>query len=114
MNTEDHDDLWHLLGKAKVPVASSLFSRNVLRAVREETQEKVGVLAWLRGHWQVAAVGACSLVIAGFVLAPTVENQREGTTMLLAEKVSQSADFQVIINFDELWALEESSAWLEN
>ena len=113
MNTEEHDDLWHLLAKAKAPAVSPFFSRNVLRAIREEGEEKVRVLAWLRRRWQLATVGTCALLIAGFALTPGTE-QPDQTIMLLAEKVSQSTDYQVISDLDELLASEESSVWLEN
>ena len=113
MNTEEHDDLWHLLGKAKAPAASPFFSRNILRAIRAEQQERPGVLPWLRRHWQLATAGACALIIAGFALLPAPEHP-DPTTMLLAEKVSQSIDYQVIDNLDELIASEENLAWLEN
>ena len=53
MNTEEHDDLWHLLGKAKVPEVSPFFSRNVLRALRETAPENGGVLGWLRDRKSV-------------------------------------------------------------
>ena len=33
---EEHDELWQLLGKANQPQPSPFFSRNVLRAIREE------------------------------------------------------------------------------
>ena len=112
MNTEDHDDLWHLLGKARMPAESPFFSRNVLRAIRKERREKTGAFGWLRRRWQLAAVGICALVIAGFVLTPRTE-QPDQTTLLLAEKVSQSSDYQVISHLDELLASEESSVWLE-
>ena len=36
MNTEEHDDLWQLLGKARTPSVSPFFSRNVVRAARED------------------------------------------------------------------------------
>ena len=61
MNTEEHDDLWQLLGRAKAPAASPFFSRNVLRAIREEEQERPGFFAWLRQHWQVTAISTCAL-----------------------------------------------------
>ena len=113
MNTEEHDDLWHLLGKAKAPEVSPFFSRNVLRAIREDKQENAGFVAWLRRRWQVAAIGTGALLIAGFALTPPAE-QADQTTMLLAEKVSQSTDYQVISDLDELLASEESAVWLEN
>ena len=112
MNTEEHDDLWCLLGKAKAPVASPFFSRNVLRTIRVEAQDKRGVFGWLRSRWQLAAISTCVLIVAGLALTPRVE-QTDQTTMLLAKQISQSHDYQVIINLDELLASEESSVWLE-
>ncbi len=112
MNTDEHDDLWSLLGKAKAPLASPFFSRNVLRAIREEAPEKRGVFGWLRARWRLAAVGACMLIAAGVALTPRGE-QPDQATMLLAQEVSQSPDYQVISHLDELLASEESSVWLE-
>ena len=112
MNTDEHDDLWSLLGKAKAPAASPFFSRNVLRAIREGAPEKRGVFAWVRLRWRLTAVSACVLIIVGFAL-PTRVEQPDKTTMLLAEQVSQSPDYQVISHLDELLASVESSVWLE-
>ena len=112
MNTDEHDDLWHLLGKAKVPDVSPFFSRNILRALRGATPEESGIFVWLRRRWQVTAVGACAVLVAGFALLPQGE-QPDQTTMLLAQEVSQSSDYQVISHLDELLASEASSVWLE-
>ena len=113
MNTEENDDLWLLLGKARTPAASPFFARNVLRALREEQQEKPGVFAWLRRHWPLGALGTCALAVAALVLAPSPE-RADQSTVILAESVAQSIDYQVISNLDELIASEESLAWLEN
>ena len=113
MNNEENDDLWRLLGKARQPAASPFFSRNVLRAIRGETRESVSVFAWLRRHWHLATAAACTLMISSFVLSPG-EKQPDQSTMILAEKVSQSADYQVINHLDELLASEKSAVWLEN
>lgn len=112
MNTDEHDDLWHLLGKAKVPKVSPFFSRNILRAIREAAPEKGGLSVWLRRRWQFITVSACALLVAGFVLIPRTE-QPDFTAMLFAKEVSQSTDYQVISNLDELLASEASSVWLE-
>jgi hypothetical protein len=50
MKNEEHDDLWELLGRARPVKASPMFSRNVLRAVRQVggRNPKRGFLEWLR------------------------------------------------------------------
>lgn len=112
MNTEEHDDLWRLLGRAKSPDASPFFSRNVLRAIREEGQERPGFFVWLRQHWRVAAISTCAVVIsAGLVLVR--EEQSSDPDLLLAQQVSVSPDYQVISNLDELLDSEHNSVWLE-
>ena len=113
MNNEEHDDLWQFLGRAKPPVGSAFFSRNVLRAIRTETQDRTGVFAWLHLHWGLAAVSACAASIAWLALSPQTEDPDKATT-LLAEQVSQSPDYQVINHLDELLASEENSVWLED
>lgn len=115
MNTEEHDDLWRLLGKVRTPSASPFFSRNVQRAIREERQETTGVFAWLRRHWQLGALGTCAVAVAALALAPGPQRTEvPDPTAILAEQLSQSIDYQVISNLDELIASEESLAWLEN
>jgi len=113
MNTEEQDDLWRLLGKAGTPSISPFFSRNVVRAARESAQEKFSVITWLRGHWAVAAVGACAVVVSGFVLIPRSAPQSEQIT-LLAQQFSTSPDYQVVNHLDELLDSEKDSVWLDN
>ena len=58
MNTEEHDDLWILLEKARTPQPSPFFSRNVLRAIREQQHTRSpGLAGWLR-RWRVPALSA--------------------------------------------------------
>ncbi len=117
MNTEEQDDLWRLLGKARTPSVSPFFSRNVVRAAREaspvKTGERSGVIAWLRSHWAIPAVGACAVVVSGFVLIPRPTPQAEQIT-LLAKQFSTSPDYQVVNHLDELLDSEKNSVWLEN
>jgi hypothetical protein len=115
MNTEEQDDLWRLLGKARTPSISPFFSRNVVRAARESasSKEKFGVVAWLRGHWAIAAVGACAVFVSGFVLIPRPAPQSE-QIKLLAQQFSTSPDYQVVNHLDELLDSEKNSVWLDN
>lgn len=113
MNTEEQDDLWRLLGKARTPSISPFFSRNVLRTIRESAQEKAGVMRWLRAHWTIAAVSACVVAVSAFALVPRPAAQSEQIT-LLAQEFSASPDYQVVNHLDELLDSEKNSVWLEN
>jgi hypothetical protein len=113
MNHEEHDDLWELLGKARLAKHSPFFSRNVLRAVREEKPERVGFRGWFFSRWTALVVGCGAVVIAAFVLVPKPQ-QPVDPVAVLAEHVSASPDYAVISNLDELLAAEESSVWLDH
>jgi len=115
MNTDEQDDLWRLLGQAKAPAVSPFFSRNVLRAIREEKQEKPGLFAWLHWRWLTLAASACVLVVASSVALhhPSAPLAQADPVMILAQQVSTSPDYQVINHLDELLASEETSIWLE-
>jgi hypothetical protein len=111
MNTEEHDDLWELLGRAKETKASPFFSRNVLRAIREEESSKVGWFNWLRTRWGLAALGAAALAVVATV--SILPEQRPDPLIALASQVSASPDYQVISNLDELLDSERNSVWLD-
>lgn len=109
---EEHDALWQLLGKARQPQVSPFFSRNVLREVRGLHGEPAGWFAGLRRHWQVAALTACALALAG--VATLHQSRPDESLIVLAQQVSASADYSVIENLDELLEADENSVWLDN
>jgi hypothetical protein len=114
MNTDEQDDLWRLLGDAKAPTVSPFFSRNVLRAIREEKREKPGLSAWLHWRWLTLAASACVLVVAsGLAWRDATRPPQLDPVMVLAQQVSTSPDYQVINHLDELLASEETSIWLD-
>ena len=119
MNSSDeNDDLWRLLGKTRPPAVSHFFSRDVLREVRGLRQEPSGILATLRRHWQwtLATVAtACGIAVLATQFAGG--ESRSGQPDALAEvvqQVSDSPDYFVINDLDDLLASEESSVWLDN
>jgi len=115
MNRDEQDDLWQLLGKAREPRISPFFSRNVLRAVREESQpeENPGLFSWWRRRWRSAAVAMCGLFLltAGIVFNLP---QHPDQISVLAQQVSLSPDYDVITHLDELIETEENAVWLDN
>jgi hypothetical protein len=118
MNSEEQDDLWCLLGKARKPTVSPFFSRDVIREVRNLSQEQVGFIAWLRRHWQVPALATCAVVVITGTFIKSAHSERlamnhEEQFLAMAETVSESPDYQVIAHLDELLDSEESSLWLD-
>jgi hypothetical protein len=113
MNTEEHDELWQLLGKAKQPQPSPFFARNVLRAIREEKPAPVSVFDWLRRRWASAALASAAVALLAVAFIPSDEQPQSDTLLLAAEEVSASPDYAVISNLDELLDSERNSVWLE-
>ena len=131
MKTDEHDDLWELLGQARKPEVSPFFSRNVLREVRSLRQESPTFWSWFKRHWQIPAVTLAAFALAaGALFEETQETQgrtarsvaakalstpaavEDPQLLVLAEKVSNSPDYRVIGHLDELLDSEHNSIWL--
>ena len=116
--SDENDDLWRLLGKARPPTVPPFFSRDVLREVRNLRQEPPGFFTTLRRHWQLTLAGAAAGCLAVFAAAQFIggdprDNQPDALTEIV-EQVSYSPDYFVIADLDDLLASEESSVWLDN
>ena len=116
MNTEEHDDLWELLGKARQPAPSPFFSRNVLREVRGLEQERRASWTSFFFRWQPLTATVCvAAVLAGSWIAShrhDDEEQQRQQLIVMAERVYSSPDYAVITDLDELLDSEKNSAWL--
>lgn len=117
MNSDEHDDLWRLLGKARSTRVSPFFSRNVLRAIREEQPEHaVRWVAWLRARWAyVWATAALAAIVITVLPATSFRSLRErGLDPIdqAAIEVASSPDFNVIANLDDLLASQDNDVWL--
>jgi len=122
MKADDNDKLWALLGKTKEPAVSPFFSRNVLRAVRQERQGQDASPArsffrFLRHWtWQLAIAGTCA-VAALITIAPGTFVRHHHSTAVkatFARQIAGNPDYEVIKHLDELVADEESSLWLDD
>lgn len=123
MKNEEHDDLWELLGRARPVKASPMFSRNVLRAVRQlEPEKEKGLMEWLRAGWNWLAVtgAAAAMLFLTFGLrtsAPVASQQLAMATPVenaVLEKVIRSSDLAVIANLDLLVSMDDNDLWLDS
>ncbi|HEV7402564.1 MAG TPA: hypothetical protein VGO11_06555 [Chthoniobacteraceae bacterium] len=114
MNTEEHDDLWELLGKARQPAPSPFFSRNVLREVRGLQQERRSFWAGFFFRWQplTATVCVAALITGSWIASNRRQAEERQQLLVMAEKVYTSPDYGVIKDLDELLDSEKNSAWL--
>ncbi len=93
MNHDDQDDLWKLLGQARPPRVSPFFSRNVLRAVREQQPEpRPNWLTTLRSHWR--GLFAATAVLTVFIVVSLqpdrqADRRHREATIVSSEKVDQ-------------------------
>jgi hypothetical protein len=120
MKNEEHDDLWELLGRARPHKASPMFSRNVLRAVRQlEPDKERGFFEWLRVGWNWLIVSGAATAVLLLALnlrtAPPAPPQRQVAMVdnSVVEEIVRSPDLAVIANLDMLVAMDDSDLWLE-
>jgi hypothetical protein len=125
MKNEEHDDLWELLGRARPVKASPLFSRNVLRAVRQlEPEKERGFFEWLRVGWNWLIVSGAATAVLFLSLsmrtAPPAERQVASASAsasvenAVLEEIVRSPDLAVIANLDMLVAMDDNDLWLES
>ena len=112
--SDENDDLWRLLGKARPPAVSPFFSRDVLREIRNLGQEQPGFFAALRRRWQLTLAITAATCIAVVAASQFVDNSQPDALTEVVEQVSDSPDYFVIADLDDLLASEESSVWLDN
>ncbi len=104
MNREEDPQLWDLLGRSKGTVPSPFFARNVVRAVRAETPEWYGVMAWFNLRRLAPTLSAVAvLAIAGFTFQ--VLNHRgspqRGFTAVEVQDSEVDADLDLLASNDD-------------
>jgi hypothetical protein len=117
MNDPERDDLWELLGKAKPPKVSPFFARNVLREARnlDSGQAPAWRRAWLQWRWPAlgATAALAALLALGPLGTPPAADAPAAPAPTASAEALDPADFDVIVNLDELLALDSTSTWLE-
>lgn len=100
-----------------------MFSRNVLRAVRQlEPQKERSFVEWLRAGWNwLAVTGAAAAVLFltfGLQTSPPSAPQQVAAAVpaenAVLEEVLRSPDLAVIANLDLLVAMDDNDLWLDS
>lgn len=116
--SDEQDDLWNLLGKAAQPKVSPFFARNVVREIRAVPRERSGVWGMIVRHWRASVVGLATCSVAAFAAFHFVgnasQNRQIDSLLAITEQISESPDFYVINDLDDLMASEENSLWLDS
>ena len=116
--SDENDDLWKLLGQARQRKVSPFFARNVVREIRGSRREQPCFLRLLSRHWRFTVAGTaigCLAAVAAFQFVGNASQSRQIDSLVaITEQISDSPDFYVINDLDDLLASEESSVWLDN
>lgn len=117
MNDDEKDELWEFLGKAREPKASSFFTANIMRKIREEAERPSGVAAfvlWLRRKWFIPATAAAfAVAVMALFPKPTITSFSLPTVDEMALAVADSSEVQFITDLDTLVAADNNAIWLE-
>ena len=106
MNRDEDPQLWDLLGRSKGLTPSPLFARNVVRAVRSQSDKGQGMLAWFSLRRLVPALSATAVVaITAFTFFQVLHHQdrspQPGFASAEIQDAELVADLDVLVNDDD-------------
>ena len=111
MNDPERDQLWRLLGKAKVEETSPFFAAKVVASVRKLKEDRrVFWVNWIRFGLPGALAGALAVFFTVFTVR--VENKIESKPVIVTQ--TEPSDLEVIADLDSALSSEESSVWLDS
>ena len=112
MNDPERDQLWHLLGKAKLEEPSPFFAAKVVASVRKlKADRRMFWANWLRFGLPGAVAGA--LAVSLTVFSVRVEHKMQTKPAAIFTQTEPS-DLELIADLDPALSSEETSVWLES
>lgn len=103
-----HDSLWDLLGRAPSIQPSPFFTRNVLRAVRNQAPQADSLWSIFLRLRNLALGGAVAAI--ALLMGTTLTQETTPADLLL---LTHSRDFEVIAHLHELLNSDENIVWPE-
>jgi hypothetical protein len=111
MNDPERDQLWCLLGKAKVEEPSPFFVAKVVASVRKLKEDRRAFWAnWIRFGLPGAVAGALAVCLT--VFSVRVEHKIEPKPAIVTQ--TEPSDLELIADLDSALSSEESSVWLDS
>jgi hypothetical protein len=111
MNDPERDQLWDLLGKAKVAKPSPFFVAKTVGAVRKLQADRRSFWAnWARFGLPGALAGALAVFFT--VFGVRTEHKLETKPVVTAQ--TEPSDLELIADLDSALSSEESSVWLDS
>jgi hypothetical protein len=111
MNDPERDELWDLLGKAKVTNPSPFFAAKTVAAVRKlQTARRSFWTNWARFGLPGALAGALAVFFTVF----SVRTEPKTETKPLVTTQSEPSDLELIADLDSALSSEESFVWLDS
>jgi len=117
MNDPERDQLWRLLGKAKVEEPSPFFAAKVVASVRKlQKDRRIFWVNWLRFGLPGALAGALAVFLS--VFSVHVEQKIESKPVIVTHVThvtqTEPSDLELIADLDSALSSEESSVWLDS
>lgn len=111
MNDPERDELWEVLGKAKVADPSPFFAAKTVAAVRKLQADRRAFWAnWARFGLPGALAGALAVFFT--VLSVRTEPKIETKPAVVTQ--AEPSDLELIADLDSALSSEESSVWLDS
>ena len=111
MNDPERDELWHLLGRAKIDEPSHFFTAKVVASVRKLKEDRrMFWTNWLRFGLPGALAGALAVFLT--VFSVRVEHKTESKPVIVTQ--NEQSDLELIADLDSALSSEESSVWLDS
>ena len=111
MNDPERDQLWDLLGKAKVAEPSPFFTAKTVGAVRKLQADRRSFWAnWARFGLPGALAGALAVFFTVF----SVRTEPKIETKPVVAAQTEPSDLELIADLDSALSSEESSVWLDS
>ena len=111
MNDPERDQLWQLLGKARLEEPSPFFAAKVVASVRKLKEDRRVFWAnWLRFGLPGAIAGALAVSLTVF----SVRVEHKVVTKPAIVTQNEPGDLELIADLDSALSSEESSVWLDS